>query len=150
MAESIAALETALARQRDRLAKLKSRRSKLAAQIEKVDNEIEALQGGKPAPRKKRKASRRTGTRRAGALPQLVPKVLEEAGEPLRVKEVAQKVLEAGYKTQSKDFQSVVGQFMYTSPLIQRAGRGKYTVKKGDAGQPQKAKGKKKTKKAAS
>lgn len=142
---SIAALEATIARQRSRLEKLRKQRGKLAVRIQKIDRQIEALQGDeRGAPRRRVKRARSAAT-----VSQLVTQVLQEAEGPLRVKEIAGKVLESGYKTTSKNFKNVVAQFLYKSPLVRRAGRGKYTVKKAVAAKQTKptARKKKATKK---
>lgn len=133
---SIAALEAALAQKRRQLESLASERVALVRQLEKVDQRIALLRGNQPkvapAPQAKVQAPKRRRRKSGGEpLSGVVARVLKEAGRPLSVKEITEAVLAAGYKTTSKDFGSVVAQYVYGGRALQRVGRGLYTLPEG-------------------
>lgn len=123
---TITELERLLGKQKRRLKQLQSKRERLTTQIATIDKQIESLLGkpAKPAaPRKVRR--RKRGTR---GLERYVVDVLSKSAEPRTAAEIAKAVTEAGYKSNSKDFVSLVRQNCYRSRLIQTKERGKFAL----------------------
>jgi len=118
---SISELERLLARQKERLKLLQTRRDRLASRLARVDEQIGSLLGKPPAPRK---VPRR---RPAGkSLLQHILDVLKAAPQPKSIAEITEAVIQAGYRSTSKDFPSLVRQVCYKSKLIQRKERGRF------------------------
>jgi hypothetical protein len=59
--------------------------------------------------------------------------VLDEADKPIRVSEIARRVLERGYQTRSNDFRGIVNQTLIKDSRFVSAGRGMYRLKKHSA-----------------
>lgn len=153
---SIPALERALKATRQKLDKLKSRRAGLEKDLAKVVAQITKLEGGGAAAAKRRpkRQPKRTRAKGGAGLERLVPVVLAESSEPLRMKEIADACKAKGFPTSSANFANVVAQYVYRDTNIIRVSRGKYSVKdkalalSGAPAAPKKpAKGKKATKK---
>ena len=141
---SIAALEKALNASRQRVEKLREMRQALLDKIAKVDAEIAALAGepidataegaAEEAPGKpKAKGGKRPKNKMT--MKEAIVHVLTESGEAMGVKEIAQGVLAAGYKTKSKDLPAQIWSTIYTDKTIGRPARGKFqiTAKKEEA-----------------
>jgi hypothetical protein len=150
---SIQELKKQLAAQERKMEKLQTRRDKIAAELEQVDRELAQLTGGgtTSAPTKRRrkkttkaarktKSAKKTGRkkssrgRRGGGeggktLEHYIIQVLDQAGEPMRAKEVMQAVDKAGYKSKSKDFYGIVATALRNEDLFKRVSRGVYTLK---------------------
>jgi len=115
---SVADLEKALQSKRGKLDDLSNQRDRLRKQLESVEGKIQTL-GGTPADPGKQKGGRR-GKRVKNAMPLsgYVEEVLGRTKKGFTVDEVEQKVLEAGYKTNSKNFRNVVYQCLYHAENI--------------------------------
>ena len=96
--------------------------------------------GGRGKARKAKKAAKRgkgrkarggkRGPRGEGGLQNMIRKVLGAGGgEPMKLADVAAKVLEAGYQTGSSRFGVIVGQRLSEMTDVKKAGRGMYTLK---------------------
>jgi hypothetical protein len=135
---------------------LMARRDQLAAELESIEADL-AVSGGAPAkrgpgrprkarrgpgrPRKARGPGRPAGARkgkRRGRKPgpkgqselhNKIRSVLGGASEPLRVADIAKKVLAAGYKTKSKVFHLIIGQRLAEMKDVKKPGRGLYAMK---------------------
>jgi hypothetical protein len=132
---TIRGLVEQLRAQRSQLGSLKKERRELAARIRGLDRDIEELRGARAVGRVAVARRRRRGRGRAPTpgvtLADLVVKVLADASTPLGLKDIAEGVLAAGYKTTSSNFLNVIGQYVYNSKVIRRVRRGKYALKKG-------------------
>jgi hypothetical protein len=98
-----------------KLQELRNERRKLAAQLQKIDGQIAELGGagdaGEAVPAKPGARSGRQGkpaagaggkkTRRAQGLTEAVIKVVAEAGEPLRAREIVEALPGVGFKVKS-------------------------------------------------
>ncbi len=156
MAKTIQQLRKELAEKERKLGKLQDKRAKLLKQIADVDDEIAKLGGESgPAPakrtatkskgkktaakktrrksvKKSAKKSGRGGGRAKGkggkTLADMIHDVLAKSDEPMRIKEIAAAVQDAGYKSDSKDFYGFVASTLRDETKFTRVSRGKYTV----------------------
>ena len=118
-------------RERETSRKLKTlerKREKLAAQLEELDQQIAeyAAELGVSARTKNGRRGRRP--RNEASLADSLNKLLKN--KSMSVTEAAQAVQEAGYKTTSPNFRTIVNQTLITDDRFKRTGRGRCTVKK--------------------
>ena len=139
---STTALRAELERRQSQVNDLVNRRRELAAALEQIDSELDALgiaPGGRASRRIPGRAGRRgrafaTGGVPAGRKRHQNESNLEEAlakvlkGKTMGVTEVAHAVREAGYKTTSPNFRTIVNQALLRSDLIKKVSRGQYTA----------------------
>jgi len=127
--KTIAELEQILAEQKKRLrelrAKVRERRAHLMSEIANVNVELESVSQDFGAPTKPRVVRRR----RAKRLPQYIVDVLKGSPEPMTAAEIAGAVAKAGYRSSSKNFLFLVRRACYVNDLIDKKGRGKFTIK---------------------
>lgn len=144
-AASAGELQAELQRRSRDLAMLESKRDELLSKVEGIDAEIAAINGAlgvsTTAPRGRRSAGRAKAgagirvTRMAGGRRPRNDSSLEVAlantlkGKTMGVSEVAEAVQQAGYKTTSPNFRTIVNQTLIKSDLIKKIGRGQYTAK---------------------
>ncbi len=156
---TISDLERELAKKQQRLSKLEDKQEDLAKQLADVDAEIakitgESTPGGARTPRRKKTTRRRKAAsgarkRRSGRpLTDYIKKVLAKSDEPMRIKDIAPAVQDAGYKSASKDFYGLVAAAL-RDPAFKKVGRGVYTVASGASIGGSKKKSKKKRKSSA-
>jgi hypothetical protein len=145
---STAALRAELDRRQSQVEGLVTRHRELSAELSKIESELDALgiapgagragrrgRGGRGAAKR---GSGRRGPRSAGVpagrkrhqndsnLEEALAKVLK--GKTMGVTEVAQAVQEAGYRTTSPNFRTIVNQALLRSELIKKVARGQYTA----------------------
>jgi len=118
-------------RERDanrKLRTLEKKREKVAGQLDEIDRLIaeEAASLG---------VTVRTANGRRGRRPRNESNLADSLQKLLRnktmsVTDAAQAVQEAGYKTTSPNFRTIVNQTLITDTRFKRTGRGMYTVKK--------------------
>jgi HD superfamily phosphodiesterase len=118
-------------REREMSRKLKTlerKREKLLAQLDEIDQQIAeyATELGVSARTKNGRRGRRP--RNEASLADSLNKLLKN--KSMSVTEAAQAVQEAGYKTTSPNFRTIVNQTLITDDRFKRTGRGRYTVKK--------------------
>ena len=126
---------------RKAIAALEQERDDAQRRVEEINDRIASLAAGtvgaprKPGRRPGRPVGSGRGPRGTGAapktgerLPELAVRILSEAGEPMRVKDLANAALKAGYVTRSGDFSRVVRILVYKDPRIIKADRGLFTV----------------------
>jgi hypothetical protein len=131
---SIAELQQAL-QERNREARLlQQRRKALLAELAGVDKRLSTLLGSKPAAPRRRVAAGRGRRRAGGTLPDAITKVLAAAGKPMRLRDIAQAVKAAGYKSASRDFYNVVSQALHAKPQFKNVRRGFYRLDASAAG----------------
>jgi hypothetical protein len=127
---SVEDLKKEIVRRQKALPKLVSKRDQLNRQIA----ELEALSAVKPAAKRGRKAGGRKKIRRAqrasrpGSLTIALVEVLKEKGK-LSVAEIAEAARAAGYKSRSKNFQTIVGMTLSQGKQFKRVKRGVYKLR---------------------
>lgn len=125
---SASALQAELER---RLASLQAHRESLIAEIDALDLEIASFDGGTGS--KRRSSRTRSGTTRkrpqnSTNLVQALSKLL--TGRTLSVTEMAEEVQQAGYRTSSPNFRTIVNQTLINNKkLFKRVSRGRYTAR---------------------
>ncbi len=146
---SVADLRREIGRRQKMVGGLMRKREKLVSQLNAIDAELAEygnLPGGGAAGGRGRGPGRPAGRpaaagRRGGGggggggrrprndatLVESLKKVL--TGKTMSVTEVAQAVQEAGYKTSSPSFRTIVNQTLINSGEFKRVGRGQYTAK---------------------
>ena len=94
----------------------------------KIDS---ALVGAKSAAKSGAKKGRtgKRGPRGEGGLQSMVRAALDGAAEPMKLADVAAKVLELGYQTSSTRFAVIVGQRLSEMKDVKRVGRGLYQLR---------------------
>jgi hypothetical protein len=131
------------------VSRLTRRRADLADELSALDSSLSALTGGKAAPGRRRasapaarksaapaKRRRRAGKRKGARGPRgeeglqnMIRQALAGASEPMKLADLAAKVLKAGYQTSSKKFGVIVGQRLSEMKDVKKAGRGLYIMK---------------------
>jgi hypothetical protein len=130
MAKSISELRGELATKERLLQKLEAKRGKLAVQLSKTDKQITALLGKTSRAIISAGAKRmRKGRKAAVSLGDILERALKGKGS-IRVKDVANMALEAGYKTKSKHFDNIVSQTLKADKRFRRVRRGIYKLAK--------------------
>lgn len=121
-------LQTELRRRASRLRTLERKREKLQTQLEEVDAEIDEVGGAfiQGAGRRGAGGGRRR-PRNEMNLEDSLQKLLKN--KTMGVTEAAEAVQEAGYKTTSASFRTIVNQTLINSPKFKRVSRGQYTAK---------------------
>ncbi len=119
-------LRAELARRSRELKRLETRRAKLITQLEEVETEIASYggpaAGGLTASGRPRKRPKNTMT-----LEEALARVLK--GRTMSVTEVSEAVQEAGYRTSSSTFRTIVNQTLIKSKKFKKVGHGKYTAR---------------------
>ncbi len=118
---SIAELEHILDDHRHQLHRLARERARLQQRLDDVDRRIHDLHGN---------AHGAGRLRNEHSLMDTIEVVLGEAGKPIRVSEIARRVLAAGYHTRSSDFRGIVNQTLIKDDRFVSAGHGMYRLKK--------------------
>jgi hypothetical protein len=138
-----------------KLGRLMERREALAAELQQLDAELGGSGSGRgraagrrrrggrgrrrgpgrpPKATKGRRGGRRKrgarGPRGEGGLQNMIRKALASSSEPMKLADLAQAVLDAGYQTSSSRFGVIVGQRLSEMKDVKKAGRGLYTVRK--------------------
>ncbi|MFO0873998.1 MAG: hypothetical protein U0575_08520 [Phycisphaerales bacterium] len=133
---SISDLHAELRRRHSQAKPLEARRAKLAATLAKLDAELASLGhhvGGTAVAAVRRGPGRPRGSRgprpaNTLSLVDTLQKVLTD--KTLGVNEAAAAVLSAGYRTQSKNFRTVVNQTLLVNKgKFRKVDRGRYTAK---------------------
>lgn len=138
---STSALRAELERREGAVGDLMSRHRELANELSKIEGELSALgvipgakggRGGRGVGRGRRRgpsAAVPPGRKRHqndSNLEQALANVLK--GQTMGVTEVAAAVQDAGYRTTSPNFRTIVNQALLRSNLIKKVSRGKYTA----------------------
>lgn len=101
--------------------RLTKKRERLMQQLASIDAEIAQYGGAIPRGSVRKRAQNKMN------LADALAKVLKSA--TMSVTEVSEAVQEAGYKTTSPNFRTIVNQTLIKDPRFKRVGRGQYTVK---------------------
>jgi hypothetical protein len=115
---------------------MQSYRGELLSQRAAVDGQIEAIERaiaafGAPAPRASAAAKGPRGRRgpREGSLKTYIEKVLQAAGKPLAVKDVADGVIRAGFQTKNKALAKSIGVALTQMAGVRKVDRGVFAMK---------------------
>jgi len=120
---SLSDLERMIQDGRDALRKLERRRARYQRKLDAVERRIAAVGG---------KGRTRGGLRRARndvSLPETISAVLSQATSPLRVAEIAEKVLATGYRSGSANFRGMVNQALVKDRRFVSETRGVYRMR---------------------
>lgn len=114
---SLAELERILSDRKIQVAELEKRREKLLKELSKVESELQAILG------KRGKSLRRVGVRgprvkNERSLREHIVEVLSKSKKGYVLTDIAAKVLEAGYKSNSKNFNNMIYQCLYNTDGI--------------------------------
>jgi hypothetical protein len=121
-------LQAELVRRQRRIKALVKRYERIAATAAALRAEIDALGGTvNGAARGFDSAGIRRRPRNEMNLVEALQKLLQ--GKTMSVTEAAEKVQEAGYRTSSTTFRTIVNQTLINSGQFKRVGRGQYTAK---------------------
>jgi hypothetical protein len=123
---SISALQTELRRRGRGLRKLQQKRDSLVRRVHVIEAEIRGL-GGEAMLAGGRAGGVRRRPKNEMNLVEALGKVLN--GKTMSVTEVAEAVQQAGYKTSSSTFRTIVNQTLINSGKFKRIARGQYTAK---------------------
>ncbi len=124
---SVADLQAEISRRQKSAGKLVRQRNRLLTQLNKLDRLI-SQSGGQAAKRTRGSASGRRRAKNESSLSQALHGLLK--GKTMSVTDAATKVQEAGYKTTSPSFRTIVNQTLINhSKLFRRVDRGQYTSK---------------------
>lgn len=120
---SISDLERLLSRRMRQVKKLQRVRERLQKKIDAVDEQIAAL-GGSP--------NGHTGRRPRNtiSLDAAIHQVLEKAGKPMGVGDIAAQVERLGYRSNSANFRGIVNQTLIKDKRFGAVERGVYGIKK--------------------
>ena len=125
-ATDTAALRRELERRERSVDALLARRKRIASEMAAIESEIEALGGGAGSPPRGRRGAPRRRPRNAQTLAQALAAALK--GKTMSVKEAAQAVRDAGYKTTSRSFYVQVITALAKGGF-KKVARGRYTAK---------------------
>lgn len=127
---STADLRAELTRREGQVGKLMAKHRALSEQLAQVEGELAAFGGLAKAAGRGKRALVVTGGRKRpkndSNLEAALAKVLR--GKTMGVTEVAHAVQEAGYRTTSPNFRTIVNQALLRSELIKKVARGQYTA----------------------
>ena len=126
---NIAQLEQFLNQRRNELNKLYKQRTDLGKKLDGVEREIARLEGGM-AGTGRRGGGRGSRPKNDKPLPDVVEQVMREAGRAMKVPEIAEGALAAGYKSNSANFKGIVNQQLIKDKRFVQAERGVYQLKK--------------------
>jgi hypothetical protein len=125
---ALADLDAALSSLRTAHAHLTARRAELDGRITALDQALAALDG---SPAAAGTAGRRAtgGSPRPGSLKEFIRRVLRADGGPMRVMDIAQAVLDAGFRTGDKTLRHSVSVALRHLRGVKKVERGVYRVK---------------------
>jgi len=139
---SIRTLKGQLAAQEKRLAKLRKQRQSLAKKLQGIDAQIATLEGvgtpSKPKPGKRsakriakkatKKRAKRAKAPRGRTLIESIRDVLIGCKEGMSPKQIAETVIQAGYRTTSTNLANGVSVALAGSKAFRRVGHGRWVV----------------------
>ena len=109
------------------LPKLIARRDELNGQIAELESLAKAVESRRPA-RKAKPGLRAKRYRNKTSLPEVIAAVLK-GKEAMGVGDIAQAVRQAGYRSTSKSFRSLVNKALITDKRFRNVRRGRYAMK---------------------
>lgn len=123
---SIERLESILQKRRSDAQDLENKRNKLLAQLEIIDNKLTKIKGGSTTKKTKSRSVVRASNDRP--LRAFVADALKK--EPANLQEITDRVLKAGYKSNSSKFKNVVYQSLFhNEEFVHDAKTGQYSYK---------------------
>lgn len=124
---SVADLQAEINRRQRTVSKLVRQRNRLMTKLTKIERQI-ADAGGDVGSRRGGMVSGRRRAKNAHSLSEALHALLK--GKTMSVTDAAAKVQDAGYKTTSPSFRTIVNQTLINhSSMFKRVGRGQYTSK---------------------
>jgi len=121
---SISELEQLLKRRRVQIGKLEKKRTKVLRQLQAIEDDIAGL-GGTVG------GSRSVRAQNSQSLSEVIYQVLKEKGGGMKVADIVNASLRAGYQTKSDNFRSIVNQTLIKDKRFAKGGeRGVYVLKK--------------------
>lgn len=132
---TIAQLERVLGEKRSELDKLRRQRSNLQKKLNQIDRQIERVGGSMNG---SRRGGGGGGRRNARSLLDTLEAVLRDAGRPMKVSEIMDAAIAAGYRSGSDNFRGIVNQTLIKDKRFGQVERGVYELKSG--GEPRKKK----------
>lgn len=115
-----------ITRLREQIAKNEAENEALREQIRQLTpGDAKSISGG-------RAGRSRTLAKNDMSLREVIAQVLREAGEPLRVKEIIERVRAAGYVSKAANFAGIVNiSLSNNEEIFEKVGRGVYKVREG-------------------
>lgn len=112
-------------------ASLLQQQAHVTAQIAALDQFLATLGVGSPAAGRSlpRRLASSGGGAREGSLKSYISRVLESAGRPMRVAEIADAVRKAGFKTRNKTLAKSVGNMLVDMPNVKKVDRGIFAAR---------------------
>ena len=135
---NIAQLERVLEEKRGELEKLRRQRSEVQKKLTQIDRQIERVEGGMNGSRRGGGTGGGGRARNAQSLNETLEMVLREAGRPMKVSEIMEGALGAGYRSGSVNFRGIINQTLIKDKRFGQVERGVYELKGG--GEPKKRK----------
>ncbi len=123
---SIAQLEQILAGRKADLSEKMRERTRLMKRLEQLDADIRRL-GGSGGRRGRAGGGR---SRNENSLLETLENVLRSAGKPMKIAEIAEAAVKAGYRSSSANFRGIVNQTLIKDKRFSSASRGVYQLKK--------------------
>ena len=123
---TIAELEQELKAKRSQIAKLEKQRAKAARKLHAIEEKIVSL-GGSISGRGTSAGGR---VRNSMGLPDMIVNTLSKGAKPMRVGDIVDAVLSAGYNTNSANFRGIVNQTLIKDKRFTSPERGLYQLKK--------------------
>ena len=118
---SLAQLEKLMQRRRAEVTRLSRVRDKLQQKLDEVQAKLDAISGSEG------RAGARA--RNHSSLQKIIHQVLTDAGGPLSVGDILDRVHESGYRSKSGNFRGIVNQTLIKDKRLTKAGRGMYQVR---------------------
>jgi hypothetical protein len=128
---NIAQLQRALQQRQSELQKLHRKRAGLERKLNALDRHIERVGGGGMNGARRAGGGRRA--RNAQSLLDVIEGVLRGAGKPMKVADIMDGVLRAGYHSTSDNFRGIINQTLIKDKRFGAVERGVYELKSGAA-----------------
>ena len=137
---SLADLEQILDERKSQAHELGKRRDQLTKELAKIELELQGILGTKRRGRPKKSGPKKKGVRRGKrlknerSLREILFDLLGKSKKGITLADLEPKVLEAGYKSSSKNFSNMIYQCLYNSQgVVQDPETGCYRIGKGPA-----------------
>jgi hypothetical protein len=131
---TIAQLQRVLNEKQSELHKLHRQRNQLQKKLNLLDRQIERVGGGANGFRGGRGMGGGGGGTRARnehSLLDTIEKVLRDAGKPMKVGDIMERVLATGYRSNSDNFRGIINQTLINDKRFGQVQRGTYDLKGG-------------------
>jgi hypothetical protein len=121
-------LQQMLDTSRRKLTVLQKQRDRVQKKLDKIDRKIASIAGGRVAAAGGRGG--RGPAQNAKSLVATMEGVLKDAGKPLPVGDILDRVRAAGYRSNSANFRALINQTLIKEKRFTPTGRGVYQLKK--------------------